>query len=133
MRGGGWFRQAVYDVVAQIPKGRVMTYGQIAALCGSPQSAIIVGQVAHWGPLELPWQRVVNKRGGLASGYTLGGKEAHKRDLEADGVKVSEDYRVDIDKLLWWPPQTHSVIPDRKRSASGRASNDPGFKPEDDK
>ena len=60
------FSQDVYALVARIPKGRVMTYGQIAALCGSPRSARIVGQVAHWGPLDLPWQRVVNKRGGLA-------------------------------------------------------------------
>ncbi|HSX41377.1 MAG TPA: MGMT family protein [Candidatus Saccharimonadales bacterium] len=96
------FSQDVYDIVAQIPKGRVMTYGQIAALCGSPRSARIVGQVAHWGPLELPWQRVVNKSGGLAGGYTTGGREAHKRDLEADGVVVN-DYRVDVDRLIWWP------------------------------
>src|SRR5438105_3704663 len=98
------FSQDVYGLVAQIPPGRVMTYGQIAALCGSPRSARIVGQVAHWGPLELPWQRVVNKRGGLASGYTTGGREVHRRDLEAEGVKVREDYTVDVDQLIWWPP-----------------------------
>lgn len=99
------FAQDVYDLVAQIPKGRVMTYGQIAALCGSPRSARIVGQVAHWGPLELPWQRVVNKSGGLAGGYTTGGREAHKRDLEADGVEVSDDFTVDVDRLIWWPEE----------------------------
>lgn len=100
------FSQQVYDLVARIPKGRVMTYGQIASLCGSPRSAVIVGQVAHWGPLDLPWQRVVNKSGGLASGYTTGGREAHKRDLEADGVEVSDDYTVDVEKLIWWPPES---------------------------
>lgn len=98
------FAQDVYAIVAQIPRGRVMTYGQIAALCGSPRAARIVGQVAHWGPLELPWQRVVNKQGGLAGGYTTGGREAHKRDLEEDGVEVGDDYTVDIDNLIWWPP-----------------------------
>lgn len=97
------FAQDVYDLVAQIPKGRVMTYGQIAALCGSPRSGIIVGQVAHWGPLDLPWQRVVNKRGGLAAGYTTGGREAHRRDLEAEGVVVNDTYQIDVDKLIWWP------------------------------
>lgn len=96
------FKERIYDLVAQIPPGRVMTYGQIAALCGSARSARIVGQVAHWGPMDLPWQRVVNKRGGLAGGYTTGGREAHRRDLEAEGVRV-DDYRVDIEKLLWWP------------------------------
>lgn len=99
------FSEAVYEIVAQIPKGRVMTYGQIAALCGSPRSARTVGQVAHWGPPDLPWQRVVNKTGGLASGYTTGGREAHRKDLEADGVAVSVDYRVDIDRLIWWPDE----------------------------
>lgn len=102
-RPGREFSQAVYELVAQIPQGRVMTYGQIAALCGSPGSARIVGQVAHWGPAELPWQRVVNKQGGLAGGYTTGGREAHKRDLEADGVKVSDEYTVDVRALLWRP------------------------------
>jgi methylated-DNA-protein-cysteine methyltransferase related protein len=101
------FSQDVYDLVAQIPKGRVMTYGQIAALCGSPRAAIIVGQVAHWGPLDLPWQRVVNKSGGLAAGYTTGGREAHRRDLEAEGIAVDEElYRVDVDALIWWPAGT---------------------------
>jgi methylated-DNA-protein-cysteine methyltransferase-like protein len=102
-RPPGEFAAAVYELVAQIPQGKLMTYGQIAALCGSPRAAIIVGQVAHWGPPDLPWQRVVNKNGGLAAGYTTGGREAHKRDLEADGYEVSDDYTVDVHKLLWWP------------------------------
>src|SRR3982751_4653134 len=95
------FAQDVYDLVARIPRGRVMTYGQIAALCGSPRSARIVGQVAHWGPMEIPWWRVVNKQGGLAGGYTTGGREAHRRDLEADGVEVSDGFTVDVQKLVW--------------------------------
>ncbi len=82
------FKEQVYAIVAQIPRGRVMTYGQIAALCGSARSARIVGQVAHWGPMDLPWQRVVNKQGRLAGGYTTGGREAHRRDLELEGWKL---------------------------------------------
>jgi methylated-DNA-protein-cysteine methyltransferase-like protein len=100
------FSQDVYALVAQIPAGRIMTYGQIAALCGSPRSARIVGQVAHWGPPDLPWQRVVNRNGGLAAGYTSGGREAHKHDLKAEGVEVGEDYTVDVQKLVWWPDGT---------------------------
>lgn len=100
------FKEKVYDIVAQIPKGRVMTYGQIAALCGSPRSARIVGQVAHWGPLDLPWQRVVHKDGKLAAGYTTGGYEAHRRDLQTDGIEIDEEFRViNMDSLLWWPSQ----------------------------
>ncbi len=95
------FKEQVYKLVAQIPKGRVMTYGQIAALCGQPRAARIVGGVAHWGDESLPWQRVVHKDGKLATGFP-GGVEGHRQVLEAEGVKV-KDYQVDIEKLLWWP------------------------------
>ena len=106
MRPPGNFREAVYKLVAMIPRGRVMTYGQIAALCGKPRAARQVGQVAHFGAEELPWQRVVNKNGGLARGYSFGGLEAHKRALEDEGIKVSNNYQVDIRKLIWWPNET---------------------------
>lgn len=96
------FNSRVYTVVAQIPKGRVMTYGQIAALCGAAWAAWEVGQIAHTGPDDLPWQRVVNKQGGLASGYP-GGKVGHKAALEAEGMAVSDDYKVEIGQLLWQP------------------------------
>jgi methylated-DNA-protein-cysteine methyltransferase related protein len=99
------FRLQVYDLVGRIPPGRVMTYGQIAALCGSPRSARIVGGVAHYGNPDLPWHRVVSKNGGLASGFP-GGKASHKVQLEAEGVFVTEDYRVEIEKLLWRPKQS---------------------------
>jgi methylated-DNA-protein-cysteine methyltransferase-like protein len=97
------FAERVCELVAQIPEGRVMTYGQIAALCGNARAARIVGGVAHFGDSDLPWQRVVNKQGGLALGYVPGGREGHKADLEAEGVEVSDEYRVDVDKLLWTP------------------------------
>src|ERR1700679_1560676 len=70
------FREQVEALVAQIPKGRVMTYGQLAALCGNARAARIVGGIAHFGNPDLPWQRVVNKQGGLAAGYP-GGRRGH--------------------------------------------------------
>lgn len=79
-----------------------MTYGQIAALCGNARAARIVGGVAHFGPPDLPWQRVVNKSGGLANGF-YGGKAGHKQALEAEGVAVSADYQIDIQQYLWQP------------------------------
>src|SRR3954454_4328494 len=96
------FKQRVEALVAQIPAGRVMTYGQLAALCGNARAARIVGGIAHFGDPELPWQRVVNKQGGLAAGYP-GGRQGHKKHLEAEGVVVSDDMRVDVARLLWWP------------------------------
>ncbi len=98
------FRTRVEAVVASIPPGRVMTYGQISAMCGSPRAARIVGGIAHYADPDLPWQRVVYKNGSLASGYP-GGLAGQKADLEADGVDVSDDFYVDIARLLWWPPK----------------------------
>ncbi len=95
-------RERVEAIVAQIPEGRVMTYGQLAALCGNARSARIVGSIAHFGDPKLPWQRVVNKSGGLASGYP-GGRLGHKQVLEAEGVAVADDLSVDVNRLLWWP------------------------------
>ena len=89
-------------IVNSIPKSRLMTYGQIAALAGNPRAALMVGGIAHFSDPSLPWHRVVNKKGYLASGYP-GGRRGHKVALEAEGVQVSEDYRVDINKLIWWP------------------------------
>jgi methylated-DNA-protein-cysteine methyltransferase-like protein len=96
------FKERVYDVVAQIPRGRVMTYGDIAALCGQAHASRIVGGLAHFGPTDLPWQRVVNRHGGLASGY-YGGKAGHQRDLEAEGVEVKDFMVVEFEKLRWRP------------------------------
>lgn len=96
------FRDRVFAYVAQIPKGRLMTYGQLAALAGAAWAAWEVGQIAHYGPSELPWQRVVNKQGGLAKGYP-GGLEGHKQALEAESIAVSEDFKVDVEGLLWSP------------------------------
>jgi len=99
------FKQRVYEIVGRIPKGRVMTYGQIAAYCGAAWAAWEVGQIAHTGPADIPWQRVVNKQGGLAAGWPNGGKAAHGALLEAEGVVVSPDFKVDIG-LIWNPSQT---------------------------
>jgi methylated-DNA-protein-cysteine methyltransferase related protein len=98
------FRERVENLVAMIPRGRVMTYGQLAALSGNARAARIVGGIAHFGDPGLPWQRVVNKQGGLASGYP-GGRSGHRQVLEQEGVAVSADNTVDVEELLWWPPK----------------------------
>jgi methylated-DNA-protein-cysteine methyltransferase-like protein len=96
------FKERVLSLVAQIPCGRVMTYGQIAVLCGNPRAARIVGGIAHFGDPNLPWQRVVNKHGGLARGYP-GGLSGHKKALEAENITVNDRYCVDVDRILWHP------------------------------
>ena len=97
------FRSRVYELVAQIPIGHVMTYGDIAALCGEAHAARVVGGIAHSGPTELPWQRVVNRFGGLADGF-YGGQAGHRRALEAEGVEIDADNRIiDFEEYRWRP------------------------------
>lgn len=99
------FSERVEAVVAGIPRGYVMTYGQIAGICGNARAARIVGGIAHYGDSSLPWQRVVNKAGGLASGYP-GGIVAHKVALESEDIMVEgepDNWFVNIDNLLWQP------------------------------
>lgn len=96
------FSERVYILVAQIPEGRVMTYGDIATLCGSPNAARQVGGLAHFGPTELPWHRVVNRFGDCASGY-YGGKEGHKAVLEQEGFTVIDYRLVDFQSRRWLP------------------------------
>ena len=96
------FAERIYDYVAEIPEGRVMTYGQLAALAGSPRAARQVGGVAHFGPENLPWHRVVNKQGRLAAGFH-GGRPAQAQLLSAEGFEIVDDHIVDINDLIWWP------------------------------
>jgi methylated-DNA-protein-cysteine methyltransferase-like protein len=96
------FRDAVYKMVTGIPKGKVMTYGQIAALCGHPLAAQVVGQIAHFGPEKIPWHRVVNIKGRMASGFPWGGRHGQAGMLSDEGVKVI-DNKVNLQEYLWWP------------------------------
>ena len=112
------FRERVEALVAQIPSGRVMTYGQLAALCGNARAARIVGGIAHFGDPALPWQRVVNKTGGLAAGYP-GGRQAHAEHLRAEGVAVGGEMRVDVRQLLWCPPVSGEQSSDSKPGTGG--------------
>lgn len=96
------FKEEVESIVKEIPIAKVMTYGQIAALCGRARASRIVGGIAHYGDQSLPWHRVVNKIGAMASGFP-GGRISQKKLLEAEGVIVSEDYYLEVAKYLWQP------------------------------
>ena len=94
------FRDQVNELVAQIPAGRVMSYGQIAALCGSPRASRIVGQIARFGSSDLPWHRVVYQDGRLAGAFP-GGRTQQAALLVADGVAVNPDYKVNMSEFIW--------------------------------
>lgn len=98
------FREAVYETVRSIPYGRVATYGDIAAYCGRPRAARQVGGLAHFGPLDLPWHRVVNRLGDCASGY-YGGRAGHQAALENEGVLVENFRIIDFESVRWRPGQ----------------------------
>lgn len=96
------FRESVEHIVAQIPLGAVTTYGDIAAMAGHAHAARIVGGIAHFGDSALPWQRVVNRFGGLASGYP-GGRDGHRQVLEQEGVTSTNEIVDNFEVIRWRP------------------------------
>lgn len=89
----------IYDAVKNIPKGKVATYGQVAALAGNPRMSRAVGNALHKNPDPdgIPCYRVVNSKGELADEFAFGGKDIQKNLLEADGIEVING-RVDLKK-----------------------------------
>lgn len=98
----GEFRKKVEAIMAQVPAGRVITYGDVAACAGHPYAARVVGGVAHYGDESLPWHRLVNRFGGLASGY-YGGRRTQEEHLKAEGITCT-DQIIDNFKELRWSP-----------------------------
>lgn len=89
----------IYEAVMKIPRGKVATYGDIAALAGNPAMSRAVGNALHKNPDEnnIPCFRVVNSKGELSGAFAFGGLDEQKNRLEADGIEVA-DGRVDLDK-----------------------------------
>ena len=95
------FKDIVYEVVGKIPHGQVSTYGTVALMAGHPGAARAVGQVAHFGPSELPWHRVARASGYMASGFVPGGAEGQAKMLKSEGVKI-EDLRIlNLEDYIW--------------------------------
>ncbi|OJU88015.1 hypothetical protein BGO17_03490 [Candidatus Saccharibacteria bacterium 49-20] len=101
-RNNNDFRAQVESFMAQVPAGRVTTYGDLAALAGHPYAARIVGGMAHYGDSELPWHRLVNRFGGLAAGYH-GGRRTQAEHLAAEGVTCTNDVVDNFEELRWRP------------------------------
>lgn len=97
------FFERVYDVVRQIPRGKVTTYGQIAKLIGEPKKSKVVGWALHSNPYKgtVPCHRVVNREGRLSGAYAFGGPEVQKKLLEEEGINFKEDGTVDLENCLW--------------------------------
>ena len=96
-------RDEVYRLMAHLPAECVTTYGDLAARAGHPYAARLVGGIAHTGPEDLPWHRLVNSKGGLATGFP-GGQLVQKQLLEQDGFECDSNWRVvGFDKVRWRP------------------------------
>jgi len=94
----------VYALVRRIPKGRVMTYGQIATLLESRLSPRAVGWAMHGCPPGVPWQRVVNATGGISTDRLPNMPPGLQRALlEAEGVRFRQSGRLDVDRYRWSP------------------------------
>lgn len=97
--------EKIYDVVRQIPKGTVATYGQVAALAGNKRWARVVGYALHVNPdpENIPCYRVVTKDGRVSEAFAFGGGNRQIELLEADGVRFEEGHVV-MEEFQWETP-----------------------------
>ncbi|MEE1314858.1 MAG: MGMT family protein [Faecalimonas sp.] len=94
--------ELIYEVVKQIPRGKVATYGQVAALAGNKRWARVVGYALHANPdpEHIPCHRVVNRLGEVSKVFVFGGENRQIELLESEGV-VFTDGRVDLELYRW--------------------------------
>jgi len=100
------FFEQVYEVASQIPRGRVTSYGAIAACLGTKLSARMVGWAlnnTHHSRFKVPAHRVVNRNGLLTGKMHFKPPEKMERLLKKEGIAVKDDQVVDFDKLFWDP------------------------------
>ena len=98
------FQSAVYRLVAAIPRGRVATYGQLAAILGWPRAARAVGYAMRHCPTGLPWHRVVNASGGISLRANVGNMLTQRVLLEQEGVTVRRG-RIALARYRWTGPR----------------------------
>lgn len=95
------FRQRVIHVIAAIPYGCVVTYGDVAHLAGSARAARQVGGILRGLPAgsQLPWYRVINRKGEIS----LTGPDFHRQKsaLQAEGVILNSEGKIDLDRFRW--------------------------------
>jgi methylated-DNA-protein-cysteine methyltransferase-like protein len=90
--------ERVWAWVRRVPRGRVVTYGQLSLLIGRRLTPVGVGWAMHAAPPDVPWYRVVNGRGGVSVGD---GRQRAR--LEAEGVEFGRDGRIALGEYQWRP------------------------------
>lgn len=94
--------EKIYDIVRQIPRGTVATYGQVAELAGNRHWSRVVGYALHANPDPdgIPCYRVVNREGRISEAFAFGGGNRQQQLLEQDGISV-HDGKVDLTEYQW--------------------------------
>ena len=97
------FYEQVYELVRQVPSGSVVTYGQVAAMLGSPRSARAVGYALRYLPrgTDVPWQRVINHKGQISPRFPAESPLIQRALLESEGVAFDANDRVDLKRFRW--------------------------------
>lgn len=95
----------IYEIVKQIPKGKVATYGLVALLAGNPRLARVVGYALHVNPEPgvIPCHRVVNRNGEVSTAFAFGGENMQRILLSEEGIEFTPDGKVDLNIYLWKP------------------------------
>ena len=105
------FAERVRAVVAAIPAGLVLTYGDVATLAGSPRAARPVGQLLRQTlGEELPWHRVVNASGAISSGGDVHRPRWQRERLASEGVRFDAQGRIDLARYRWTPSKGSAVV-----------------------
>jgi len=108
------YRERVFRLVRLIPRGHVMTYGQIAEILGEGYTPRTIGFVMHSSNDKTPWHRVVNAQGGCSTRGIVLPHDKQQRMLEAEDVSFNERGRCELQKYLWIPGEPE---PERKTRA----------------
>lgn len=95
--------EKIYEAVKKIPKGKVCTYGQVAAMAGNPRWSRVVGYALHVNPEPgtIPCHRVVTKNGEVSKAFAFGGENMQRILLIEEGIEFLDDGRVDMKKYFW--------------------------------
>lgn len=123
------YRERVYEIVRRIPKGKVMTYGQLAIILGDGYTARTVGYVMHGADEDVPWQRVINSQGKCSTGRLTIPMNLQQELLEAESVVFNAAGKCDLGKFQSSPegfePETDEQISlfENKNSTKNDESN----------
>ncbi len=112
------YRERVFRIVRSIPRGRVMTYGQIAEILGEGYTPRTVGFVMHSSNDKTPWHRVVNAQGGCSTRGIVLPHDKQQRMLEAEGVSFDKRGRCELQKYLCIPAETEGKSKARAEKGS---------------